>query len=97
MGASDDEVVPSGRFARVERTWVGATKVRLRFPMSTVVERRYHGSAAITRGPLVYSLAVGEDWRKVSGDEPHADWEVHPTTPWNYALEADQLADPAGH
>jgi uncharacterized protein len=94
VGAGDDEVVPSGRFARVDRAWVGATKVRMRFPMPTVVERRYRGSAAISRGPLVYSFAVGEDWRKVGGEGPHADWEVHPTTPWNYALEAGQFADP---
>jgi len=23
---------------------------------------------------------------------PHADWEVHPTTPWNYALALDRRA-----
>jgi hypothetical protein len=42
----------------------------------------------------VYSLAIGEGWRKVGGEEPRADWEVYPTTPWNYALEPDQLARP---
>ncbi len=33
---------------------------------------------------------MGEDWRKLKGEEPHADWEVHPTTPWNYALAMDE-------
>ena len=25
----------------------------------------------------------------VRGELPHADWEIYPTTPWNYALEID--------
>jgi hypothetical protein len=54
--------------------------------MPLVVSRRYHQSVSISRGPLVYALRVGEDWRKLKGEEPHADWEVHPTTPWNYGL-----------
>jgi hypothetical protein len=52
-------------------------------------ERRYHGSVSISRGPLVYSLRVGEQWRLIDGEPPHGDWEVHPTTPWNYGLELD--------
>ncbi|NQT85241.1 hypothetical protein HQ560_00665, partial [bacterium] len=48
----------------------------------------------VERGPLVYSLRMGEDWRRVNEDKPHrepphADWEIHPATPWNYALEVD--------
>ena len=44
---------------------------------------------AVERGPLVYSLKIGEDWKKVK-DRPQApDWEVHPTTPWNYGLIVD--------
>jgi hypothetical protein len=52
-------------------------------------ETRFRNSVAVLRGPLVFSLKIGEDWRKVKGQEPHADWEVHPTTPWNYALVVD--------
>lgn len=59
----------------------------LRLPMPAQTQRRYHNSIAIKRGPLVYSLSIGEDWRLVGGDLPHGDWEVHPTTPWNYALQ----------
>ena len=44
---------------------------------------------AIVRGPLVYALRVGEGWRYLKGEQPHADWEVLPTTPWNYALAID--------
>ena len=46
---------------------------------------------AINRGPLAFSLAMGEDWKQIRGEAPHADWEVHPTTPWNYALVLDPV------
>ena len=28
-------------------------------------------------------------WRYLKGEPPHADWELLPTTPWNYALAID--------
>ena len=77
---------PPGRFVGLLRTWEGETAATLRLPMLRRFERRYHGSVAIQRGPLVYALRIGEEWKQVGGELPHADWEVHPTTPWNYAL-----------
>jgi hypothetical protein len=52
-------------------------------------ERRYHNSVAVTRGPLVFSLRVGEEFRRLKGEPPRADWEVYPTTPWNFGLALD--------
>jgi hypothetical protein len=53
--------------------------------------RRYNDALVLERGPLLYALKIGEDWRRVNEEKPHrqlphADWEVYPTTPWNYAL-----------
>ena len=50
------------------------------------IEPRDNGSVSIHRGPLLLALPIGEDWRQIAGDLPHADWEILPTTPWNYAL-----------
>jgi len=56
------------------------------------ISRWHNNSVAVERGPLVYSSKIGEDWRKAQGKmknpaiPPAADWEVHPTTAWNYAL-----------
>jgi DUF1680 family protein len=87
---SESPVRPKpGMFHRIERTWAESTLVRLNIPMPMRVERRYHNSACIARGPLLYCLKIGEDWRLLRGSLPHADWEVYPTTPWNYALEID--------
>ena len=57
--------------------------------MRVRVERRYNDAVAVKRGPLLYSLEIGTEWRQIRGEAPHADWEVHPTTAWNYALELD--------
>lgn len=85
-----------GEFHKVERDWSGTTTVRLELPMHIEVTRRYHQSVCISRGPLVYTLRVGEEWRKFKGEEPHADWEVYPTTPWNYGLQLDPEEPEAG-
>jgi hypothetical protein len=59
----------------------------------TSITRRYNDAVAIERGPLVYSLEIGEQWTRVNADKPHrelphADFEVRPATPWNYGLIA---------
>ena len=50
----------------------------------------YNDSVAIERGPLVYALKIGAEWKKVKDNPRFADWEVFPTTPWNYALQIDR-------
>ena len=60
--------------------------LELSLPCEVRLEQRDRGAVAVNRGPLLFALRVGEDWRRIGGEEPFADWEVHPTTPWNYAL-----------
>jgi hypothetical protein len=86
--------VQPGRFLRIERTWNPGDRIELHFPMAVRVTKWYHNSVAVERGPLVYSLALGETWSKLKQVGPAVDWEVFPTTPWNYALAVD-LANPA--
>jgi len=50
---------------------------------------------AVTFGPLIYSLPIGEDWVKINQDMPghefpHCDYEIYPTTAWNYGLCIDK-------
>lgn len=97
-GSAPEHAAP-GTFHKLEREWQGRTEIVLRFPMRLSVQPRPHGSVAIERGPLVYALGIGEEWRAVpplnrsapTHDERVAhDYEVHPTTPWNYALALDR-------
>ena len=89
VGSGAPIAAKAGTFHLIEREWSGSTTVRLRLPMHARIQHRYHDSVSIERGPLVYSLRIGEDWRLIGGEPPHGDWEVYPTTPWNYALRID--------
>lgn len=93
IGSGAPEPMRPGTFHRIEREWSGPTVLSLRLPMTPRVTRRYNDAVVIERGPLLYSLKIGEQWTRVNADKPHrelphADFEVRPTTPWNYALIA---------
>ena len=73
-------------FYRIERSWTDGDIVTLDLPMHVRVERGHKDLVSIFRGPLLFGLRMGEQWQQIAGDLPHADWEVYPTTPWNYGL-----------
>ena len=81
----------AGAFFEMNRTWKPGDAVTLRLPMPVRASRWFHNSVVIERGPLVFSLKIGQSWRQEKQTGPSKDWEVFPTTPWNYAL----LVDPA--
>jgi len=91
------DVVP-GEFARIDRAWRVGDRVTITLPMSPTTSTWYRDSIAVERGPLVFALPVGEDWRRLTtgmkkpAPSPAADWEVHPTTAWNYGLVLDPSA-----
>jgi DUF1680 family protein len=76
-------------FCRIKRLWEGTTRLTLRLPMPVQLQRRYNDSVAIRRGPLLYVLKIDGRWKLLKGDRPHADWELYPKSPWNYALSLD--------
>jgi len=80
----------AGTFAAIDRTWSAGDEVVIEFPMHVRTSRWFNHSIAVERGPLVFSYAVGEDWVKMREyGLKAADWQVYPTTPWNYALSID--------
>lgn len=88
VGGSRQSPQP-GRFAVLDREWKDGDTINLHLPMRVRVERRFRNSVTLLRGPLVFSLRIGEEWKKIRGEEPHADYEVYPTTKWNYGLILD--------
>ncbi len=54
-----------GSFHRIDREWRTGDVVELTFPMKLRVSRWYQNSVAIERGPLVYALKIGEEWKKL--------------------------------
>ncbi|GAA3707781.1 hypothetical protein GCM10022224_086680 [Nonomuraea antimicrobica] len=85
----------SGRgpgYVVVERTWRDGDRVELTLPMRTSVRTwaRNHDSVSVDHGPLTFSLAIGESWRRTGGTPDWPEYEVFPETPWNYALDRPQ-------
>ncbi len=84
-----------GAFFRLEEDWADGAEIAVRFPMTVRVTRGHRGLVSVYRGPLLFGLRVGEHWARVAGTplpgspEQAADWEVYPTTPWNYGLALD--------
>src|SRR5262249_17655683 len=80
----------AGAYCRIDRDWSNGDRVHIRFAMRARAMSWFNESLVIERGPLVYSLKMGENWRKIRQTGPAPDWEVYPTTPWNYALEVEK-------
>jgi len=82
-------------YLRVLRTWKDGDQIRIEMPMriSLTVRRSNGDSVSVSRGPLTYSLRIGEQWVRCGGPDAWPDCEVFPTTPWNYGLVLDE-ADP---
>jgi Beta-L-arabinofuranosidase, GH127 middle domain/Beta-L-arabinofuranosidase, GH127 catalytic domain len=92
VNGSAVEGVEAGKFHTIERTWKKGDKVVLSLPMRVRASESYNNSVVVERGPLVFSLKIGEKWQKITkgmskpAASPGADWSVEPTTPWNYGL-----------
>ena len=83
--------------AVIKRTWRNDDLVVLKLPMKIRLTEWYERSQSVERGPLVYALRLEEKWQwndnvPANGRLDKGFWEVHTTSPWNYALIA---RDPA--
>ncbi len=74
-------------FAKIDRMWKAGDAVEVAFPMEPRVKHGgFRNSVSVERGPLVFSYPIGEDWVKLRARGMTADWQVFPTSQWNYAL-----------
>lgn len=89
--------LPAGSFHRLARRWRNGDSVAIRLPMPLQVAAGPSRSVSLRRGPLVYSLKIGEQWTVRTPDPLQLgfdEFELRATTPWNYALRLDP-ANPA--
>jgi hypothetical protein len=79
---------------RVEREWTTGDSIVLHLPMEVRLRTwaKNHDSVSVDRGPLTYSLLIGEQFVRAGGTDRWPAWEIKPTTPWNYGL----VLDPGG-
>jgi uncharacterized protein len=82
-----------GTFCAVERVWNYGDTILMNIPMKLRTETRYNDAVSILRGPLYFSLKIGEERKIIKKHHetlPVYDYEIYPTTPWNYALALDR-------
>lgn len=92
VGQTAPQSAAPGAFHVIRREWQPGDTVTLHLPMPIAFETHEAGAVSVHRGPLVFGLRIGEEFRRLRGTDPHADWEVFPTTPWNYGLAPDAAA-----
>ena len=82
-----------GKYVLIERTWRDGDLIEITMPvkLSLTVWKKSANSVTVNRGPLSFSLKISEEWRKIpTRIEGWPEWEVFPTTPWNYGLIVDK-------
>ncbi len=85
-----------GAYDRIERVWHDGEVIQLELPMQVRVKEWPSNSRAVSvqRGPLWYSLRIGEDQRSY-GAKPWSGTEVFAASAWNYGLELNAADPPA--
>ncbi len=80
----------------VRRTWKNGDRVSLHLPMTVKVRQwtTNQNAVSVDRGPLTYSLLIGEKWNRYAGTAQWPQYAVYPQSAWNYGLVLD-AAHPA--
>jgi len=86
----------AGEFLTIRDTWQDGDMVTLILPLEIRVTKWLNQSAAVERGPLLFSLPIKEKWvnlplRSLSRNRRakqagFLDFAIHPQSDWNYAL-----------
>ena len=83
--------VKAGEYFTINRTWTDGDVVTMSVPMKVKTSTQVSNSIGVERGPLVYSLKIGENWvLKTERFPGFGEYEVFPTTAWNYGLVVDK-------
>ena len=85
-----DVAAEPGSYVRIEREWADGDTVEITMPMKvSLTTWPRTGSSTVDRGPLSYSVKIGEEWKAGGGTAEWPEWEVFPKSPWNYGLVVD--------
>ena len=92
--AGEEAAVKDG-IAVFNRMWHTGDTIEVSLPMTARKTEWFHQSCAVEYGPLLMALPIKEDWRIKTGREYVSDYEIWPTSEWNWALISDD--DTASH
>jgi len=81
------------QYVVIERSWSDGDRVDIVLPAELSIRQwtKSANSVTVDRGPLSYSVKIEERWQKCGGTDEWPEWEVFPTTPWNYGLVVDPV------
>jgi hypothetical protein len=90
-GQRRPERLHPGEYAVIDREWKDGDRVRLSFFSRIEVKtwEKQGNSVSVRRGPLWFSLKIGEEWKRYGGTDVWPAYEILPTTPWNFGLVVD--------
>lgn len=93
VAINNTKPVPAGRgksWLTLDRVWKNGDRVTLTLPMRIELKtwKKNGDSVSVYRGPLAYSLKIGELWQQYGNNERWPAFEVFPSTAWNYALDS---------
>ncbi len=81
---------------KIKARWKNGEQISIEVPMDIRVEQRYNKSLAMLRGPLYFSLRIDKEYKSVKinydnfGYKGSVDWQITPTSQWNYGLLIDK-------
>jgi hypothetical protein len=82
----------------VSRLWNGENTITIELAYKTEFIKRPNDMVCVKHGPLVYSVAIDEEWEKHEsirdGESivyPYCDFYVHPRSDWNYAFISNRF------
>jgi len=80
-------------FIVVNKEWNATTEINVEFKFKTIYAARPDNMVCLWHGPLLYSVAIDEEWKKteytkdgVERKYPYCDYNIYPRSPWNYAF-----------
>jgi len=76
----------AGKFLVIDREWGEETETNLHISRAVKAEKYYHQSVAVTCGPVLYALPLGEKWEYRGAEMPLSDRYATAEKPFNYAL-----------
>ncbi|GCF07122.1 RICIN domain-containing protein [Dictyobacter arantiisoli] len=76
-------------YVTINRTWANGDTVTLQLPMQTGIQTwaNNHHAVSVNYGPLTFSLQIGANFSRFNNStDQWPEYQVYPTTPWNYGL-----------
>lgn len=87
------EPAAPGTFFAIEKEWSDTEEILVSLEWQTNMEERPNDMFCVKRGPLLYSVAIKEEWTKLEYERdgverkfPYCDYEIRPLSKWNYAF-----------